>query len=156
MDAREALLKARELFLKIGNADDVVARQAAAEFRVLMDEWGITLENMYRFTREKWRPIASRAIDFWRESQELSGSPDPKYQRPKNEREAWILWQNVENTLEMIAALNLSDRPEDDTHYREVYYGLSRELKRLVETGKCPRDMNNDSAFKRWRADWDY
>jgi hypothetical protein len=23
-----------------------------------MDEWGVTLENMYRFTGRKWRPLA--------------------------------------------------------------------------------------------------
>jgi hypothetical protein len=54
LEAREALLKARDLFLKIGDADDATARQAAAEFRVLMDEWGVTLENMRRFAKEKW------------------------------------------------------------------------------------------------------
>jgi hypothetical protein len=155
LEAREALLKAKELFLKIGDADDAVARQAAAEFRALGDEWGITLENMYRFTKGKWRPIASKAITFWRESRETSRSIDPNYRRPKREREAWLLWHEVSDALEMIAVLRLREPPEDDTHYRKIYDQSSRDLKRLVEAGKYPRDLNDERAFRTWRAEWD-
>ncbi|MFH0823059.1 MAG: hypothetical protein V2B18_09950 [Pseudomonadota bacterium] len=43
----------------------------------------------------------------------------------------------------------------NDTCYREAYDRLSGELKLLVEEGKYPRDLNNDRAFRTWRADWD-
>ncbi|MFH1114210.1 MAG: hypothetical protein V1792_09840 [Pseudomonadota bacterium] len=155
MEAREALLKARQVFLKIGDADESVARQAASEFRCLMDQRGITLENMYRFTKDNWRPIASRAIAFWMEAREKSKPLDPKLKRPKREREAWLLWQDVADALEMIAILNLREPPEDDSYYREIYDRSSRELKRLVAAGKYPRDLNDDGAFRTWRTEWD-
>jgi hypothetical protein len=155
LEAREALLKARDLFLKIGDTDDAVARQAADEFRALMDEWGITLENMYRFTKENWRPISARAIAFWREAREASSHLDPKFRRPKRKREAWLLWQEVADALEMITILRLREPPQDDTYYREVYDRLSRKLKRPVEAGKYPRDLNDDGAFRTWRTEWD-
>jgi len=154
LEAREALLKASELFLKIGDADDAVARQAADEFRALMDEWGITLENMYRFTKEKWKPITSRAIAFWGESREASGHLDPKFRRPKREREAWLLWKEVADALEMIAVLRLHEPPEDDTYYREVYERTSGNLKLLIEAGKYSKDMNDDGSLRAWRTEW--
>ena len=155
MEAREALFKAKDLFLKIGEADEAVARRAAAEFRAFMDEWGGTLEDMYRFTKEKWRPISSKAIGFWREARETAKPLDSKFKRPKREREAWLLWREVADALEMIAALNLREPPEDDTYYREFYERSSRELKRLVESGKYPRDLNDDGAIRTWRAERD-
>jgi hypothetical protein len=155
LESREAILKARDVFLKIGDADDAIARQAADEFRALMDEWGITIENMHRFTKERWNPIASRAFAFWRESREASSHLDPKFRRPKREREAWLLWQKITDALEMIAVLRLSEPPEDDTHYREIYHRSSKELKRLVEAGEYPKDLNNDGPFRTWRAEWD-
>jgi hypothetical protein len=155
LEPREALLKARELFLKTGDTDDAVARQAAGEFRALMDEWGITLENMHRFTKEKWKPITSRAIAFWGESRDAARDLDPKFRRPKRERKSWLLWQKIADALETIAALRLSEPPEDDAHYREIYHRSSKELKRLVEAGEYPKDLNNDGAFRTWRAEWD-
>jgi hypothetical protein len=154
LEAREAILRARDLFLKIGDANDAVARQAADEFRALMDEWGITLENMHRLTKDKWKPIASRAVVFWRESRETSSHLDPKFRRPKREREAWLLWTEVADALEMIAILNLREPPEDDAHYRKVYDRSSRKLKSLVEAGKYPRDLNEHGAFRAWRTEW--
>lgn len=142
------------MFLKIGDADDAVARQAADEFRALMDEWGITLENMYRFTKEKWKPIASKAVTFWRESREASSHLDPKLRRPKREREAWLLWKEVADALEMISILRLREPPEDDAHYQEVYDRSSGKLKILVEAGKYPIDLNDDGSFRAWRTEW--
>lgn len=155
MESRETLLKARDLFVKIGDPDESVARQAAMDFRALTDEWGITLENMYWFTKEDWRLIASRAIGFWRESREASASVDAAYRRPKREREAWLLWQEITDALQMIAVLRLREPPEDDTYYRETYERRSGELKRLVDAGRYPRDLNNDGAFRTWRTEWD-
>lgn len=149
------MLKAKELFLKIGDPDEEVARRSASEFRSLMDEWGITLENMYRLTGEKWRPLAGRAVEFWRESGETMKTVEPKFRRPKREREAWLLWKEVADALEMMAVLNLREPREDDSYYREVYERSSRELKRLVEAGKYPRDLNDDGPFRKWRAEWD-
>jgi hypothetical protein len=154
LEAREAILKARDVFLKIGDSDDAVARQAADQFRALTDEWGITLESMYRFTKEKWKPIASKAVTFWRESRGTSSRLDPKFRRPKQEREAWLLWKEVADTLEMIAILRLREPPEDDAHYREVYDRSSKKLKSLVEAGKYPRDLNEDGSFRSWRTEW--
>ena len=154
MEAREALFKARDLFVQIGRSDEAAARQAATEFRALMDEWGITLENMYWFTKEDWKTIASRALDFWRESREASRPLEPKFRRPKREREAWLLWQEVADALEMIAVLRLREPPEDDTDYREIYDRSSRKLKRLMEAGKYPKDLNNDGVFRTWRTEW--
>lgn len=154
MEARDAILKARDVFLKIGDADDTVARQAADEFRALMDEWGITLENMYRFTKEKWKPIASRAVTFWRESREASSHLDPKSRRPKQEREAWLLWKEVADAVEMISILRLREPPEDDAHYQLVYDRSSRKLKILVKAGKYPKDLNDDGSFRAWRTEW--
>lgn len=91
LDAREAMLKAKELFLKISDPDEGVARRAVADFRSLMDEWGINLENMYRFPGRKWRPLAHRAVEFWRESRESTEPVDLKFRRPKRERQAWLL-----------------------------------------------------------------
>ena len=139
MDAREAMRKAKELFLRIGDSDEEIARRAATDFRSLMDEWGITLENIHRFTGKKWRPLANRAVQFWRESRESREPVDPKFRRPQRERKAWLLWKEVAEALEMIAILNLREPREDDTYYREVYERSSRELKRLVESGKYPR-----------------
>lgn len=120
-----------------------------------MDEWGITLENMQRFTGKKWRPLAHRAVEIWRESRESREPVDPKFRRPKREREAWLPWKEVADALEMIAVLNLREPPEDDRYYRDVYERSSRKLKRLVEAGKYPRDLNDDGAFRKWRAEWD-
>jgi hypothetical protein len=103
---------------------------------------------MYRFTKEKWKPISSKAIGFWREARETAKPLDSKFKRPKRERETWPLWRKVADALEMIAALNLLEPPEDDTYYREVYERSSTELKRLVEAGKYPRDLNDDGAFR--------
>ncbi len=155
MDIREAMLKAKELFLRIGDSDEEVARQSASEFRSLMNEWGITLDNMQRLTGKKWRPLAHRAVEIWRESGETKKTIEPKFRRPKQEREAWLLWKEVAEALEMVAVLNLREPREDDTYYREVYERSSRELKRLVEDGKYPRDLNDDGAFRTWRAEWD-
>ena len=155
MEAHEALLRGRQLFLRCGDSDEALARKDAIEFRSLMDEWGITLEDMYRFSKENWRPIASRANEFWKESRETARPLIPKYRRPKTEREAWLLWQAVADALEMIGVLKLRKPPEDDTYYREVYERSGRELKRFVEAGKYPRDLNNDGAFRRWQAEWD-
>lgn len=149
------MLKAKDLFLKIGDPDEELARRAASEFRSLMNEWGITLENMQRFTGEKWRPLASRAIEFWRESGETKKTVEPKFRRPKQEREAWLRWKEVAEALEMITALNLREPREDDSYYREIYERSSRELKRLVKAGKYPRDLNDDGAFRSWRAERD-
>jgi len=150
------MLKARDVFLRIGDADDAVARQAADEFRALTDQWGITLENMYRFTKEKWNPIASKAVTFWRESREASSDLDPKFKRPKQEREACLLWKEIADALEMISILRLHEPPEDDAHYQEVYDRSSRKLKILVEAGKYPRDLNDDGSFRAWRTEWNY
>ncbi|MFC1835338.1 hypothetical protein ACFL2Q_11480 [Thermodesulfobacteriota bacterium] len=120
-----------------------------------MDEWGITLENMQRFTGKKWRPIAHIAVEIWRESGETRKTVDPKFRRPQRERKAWLLWKEVADALEMIAVLNLREPQGDDTHYREVYERCSRELKRLVESGKYPKDLNAERDFQRWRTDWD-
>ena len=49
------MLMAKELFLKIGSSDEEVVRRSAADFRSFVDEWGITLENMQRFTWKEWR-----------------------------------------------------------------------------------------------------
>lgn len=155
VDTRDAMIKAKELFLKIGDPDEAVARRSASEFRSLMDEWGITLDNMYRFTGKKWRPIAHRAVEIWRETGEARKTVAPTFRRPKGEREAWLLWKRVTEALEMIAVLNLREPREDDTHYREIYEESSRELKRLVQAGKYPRDLNDDRAFRGWRAEWD-
>ncbi len=155
MDIREAMLRAKELFLKIGDSDDEVARRSASELLSLMDEWGITLDNMQRLTGKKWRPLAHRAVEIRRESGETKKTVEPRFRRPKREREAWLLWQEVAEALEMITVLNLREPREDDTYYREVYDRSSRELKRLVEAGKYPRDLNDDRAFRTWRAEWD-
>ena len=155
LDIREAMLKAKEVFLRIGDSDDEVARRSASEFRSLMDEWGITLENMYRFTGKKWRPLSSKAVELWRESGEAKKAVEPKFRRPKHEREAWLLWKEVAEALEMITVLNLREPREDDSYYREVYERASKELKRLVEAGKYPRDLNDGGAFRTWRAEWD-
>jgi hypothetical protein len=55
----------------------------------------------------------------------------------------------------MIAVLNLREPPQDDTYYLEVYERSSRELKRLVEDGRYPKDLNNDGGFRTWRSEWD-
>jgi hypothetical protein len=152
-DIREVLLKARELFLKIGDPDETVATTAAAQFRALMDEWGITLENMQRFSTQ-WRPIALKAVELWRESR-LTHPLDSDHRRPKKQRAAWLLWQVIEDALEMIAILNLREPTEDDSYYQKVYEQASTGLKSLVEAGKFPRDLTSDRAFQRWRTDWD-
>jgi hypothetical protein len=155
LDIREAILKAKEVFLKIGDPNEEVARRSASEFRSLMDEWGITLDNMQRLTGKKWRPLAHRAVEIWRKSGVTRKDVEPKFRRPRRERKAWLLWKEVAEALEMISVLNLREPREDDTYYREVYERSSRELKRLVEAGYYPRDLNDERDFQHWRAEWD-
>ncbi len=149
------MLKAKELFLKVGDPDEEVARRSAAELRSLMDERGITLDNMQRLVGNKWRPLAHRAVEIWRESGETKKTIEPKFRRPKCERDAWLLWKEVAGALEMIMVLNLREPREDDRYYRGVYERSSKNLKRLVEAGKYPKDLNDDGAFRKWRAEWD-
>jgi hypothetical protein len=141
--------------LKIGDPDEAAAREAAAGFRSFMDEWGITLENMYRFAKKDWRPLVARAMGFWTESRGPSAALEPEFKRPKREREAWLAWREICDALEMIAVLRVQEPPEDDAYYREVYEKSSLLLKRLVDAGKYPKDLDDDDVFRAWRTSWD-